>query len=106
MSRGQQRSDKKHSANQNRRKTMGQDNINEPWGGQKPIITGPIGQVKYGSVVSQKMNEFERGILHNRSGEVVTRRNQALNIAREDARRRGARNVPKEGKAEKTKRVA
>jgi hypothetical protein len=54
-------------------------------------------------VLKEKLQEFKKGRLRNRDGKLVTRRNQAVNIARREARMAGARNVPVEGKAEKTK---
>jgi hypothetical protein len=50
MARGSQRSDKTHNSNKNRQNPTGSpDPERQAWGGQKPIITGALGQVKYAS---------------------------------------------------------
>jgi hypothetical protein len=105
MGRGAHTKTKKHGAKKNRRITTGKPIPSRQEHGIRPIITGPPGQVKYGTVLAEKLHEFKKGRLRNRAGKVVTRRNQAVNIARYEARLAGAREVPVEGKAEKTKRA-
>ena len=105
MPRGSQTRTSKRGANKNRRVTTEKSEPERQTPPVKPIVTGPSGQKSYGEVVAQKMNESERGRLYNASGNRVTRPNQALNIARREARMAGARNVPLEGKAERTKRA-
>jgi hypothetical protein len=103
MSRGTQIRTKKHGVRKNRKITTTKPDLGAQPHGIRPIITGPPGQVKYGTVLREKLHEFKAGRLFNRAGKLVTRRNQAVNIARREARLAGARNVPVEGKAEKTK---
>jgi hypothetical protein len=104
MSRGDQSHDKKHNANKNRKLTTTNRDPGKEEHHVKPIITGPSGQASYGQILQHKLEEFKRGNLYNASGRRVDRRNQAVNIARHEARLAGARDVPEEGKAEKTKR--
>jgi hypothetical protein len=103
MSRGSQIRTKKRGARKNRKIATEKPDLGAQQHGIHPIITGPTGQVKYGSVLREKLHEFKAGRLRNPTGKLVTRRNQAVNIARREARMAGARNVPVEGKAEKTK---
>jgi hypothetical protein len=104
MSRGNQTRTKKHGANKNRRVTTAKPDLARQEHGAKPIITGPSGQANYAEITAHKMDAFKKGQLHNAAGKPVGRPNQALNIARREARLAGARDVPVEGKAEKTKR--
>ncbi len=71
----------------------------------RPIITGPHGQANAAEIVKRKVSDMKRGELFNISGNRVGRYNQALNIGRREARLAGARDVPVEGKAEKTKQA-
>jgi hypothetical protein len=103
MARGTQIDTKKRGARKNRKITTEKPDLGRQEHGIHPIITGPIGQMKYGTVLQEKLHEFKAGRLYNRLGKLVTRRNQVVNIARREARLAGARNVPVEGKAEKTK---
>jgi hypothetical protein len=103
MSRGSQIRTKKRGARKNRKIATEKPDLGALQHGIRPIITGPTGQVKYGSVLRGKLHEFKAGRLRNRAGKLVMRRNQAVNIARREARMAGARDVPLEGKAEKTK---
>ena len=105
MARGNQTSTRKHGANKNRRVTTGKADRNRQEPEAKPIITGPSGQANYAEITAHKMDAFKKGQLHNAAGKRVGRPNQALNIARREARMAGARDVPVEGKAEKTKRA-
>lgn len=103
MSRGSQIRTKKRGERKNRKIATQKPDLGAQPHGIRPIITGPTGQIKYGTVLREKLHEFKAGRLRNRAGKVVTRRNQAVNIARREARMAGARNVPVEGKAERTK---
>jgi len=103
MSRGKPNKNQEAWSNQESAHHTEKPDLGRQEHGIHPIVTGPPGQVKYGHVLTVKLPEFKKGRLYNRAGKLVTRRNQAVNIARYEARLAGARNVPKEGKAEKTK---
>jgi hypothetical protein len=101
MARGNQARTKKHRALKNRRIATGKVDPERQEPPPHPISTGPTGQIKYGTIEHHKLHEMKRGALYNTSGTRVDRRNEAIFIARDEARRAGARNVPPD---EKTKR--
>jgi hypothetical protein len=103
MARGNQTTDKKRGARKNRRATTEAEQPTRQPTGAKPIITGPTGQANYAEFVSHKTDALKKGQLRTKQGGPAGRPNQALNAARREARMAGARDVPVEGRAEKTK---
>src|SRR5947209_6008011 len=104
MGRGSQTTNKKRGARKNRRATTEAEQPTRQQTPAKPIITGPSGQANYSEFVSRKMDALKKGQLRTEQGGPAGRPNQALNTARREARMAGARDVPVEGRAEKTKR--
>lgn len=105
MARGNQTRTKKRGAAKNRRVTTQKPEPRRQEHGVHPIITGPHGQANAAEIIKRKISDMRRGELFNLSGKRVGRYNQALNIGRREARLAGARDVPVEGKAEKTKQA-
>jgi hypothetical protein len=103
MGRGSQTRTKKHAATRNRQNTTGKPDPRRQTAKGKSVVTGPSGQANYADFKAHKLNALERGELVTPSGHRRGRRNQAINLARREARIAGARDVPAKGKAEKTK---
>lgn len=90
MGRGSQTRDKKHT----RHVKTGKTDKPVLSMGETPVIVGHNGEANYAEDRKQKLNEMKRGSLYNVGGTRVDRPNEAIAMARQEARRAGARDVP------------